>query len=186
MSTLLSKPATHSEEKKLSYSNLLKSRNFATCTSGYHSESLRQSLTKVCSERCNNIPYEWQLDAAEAFFLGLDCTILAGTGSGKSLPFVMPSMVHDKIVVILSPLNALEDDQASKYLPNYTFCSLARQVARCRKMGLKAIAVNHKTFSASLCKVTIPSQQCCTSCSNSKFHLEGTPPAQIPNNLYFA
>ena len=111
MSTLLLKPSTHSEEKKLSYSNLLKSRNLAACTSGYHNEFVRQALTKVCSERCHNIPYEWQLDAAEAFFLGLNCTILAGTGSGKSLPFVMPSMVHDKIVVVLSPLNALEDDQ---------------------------------------------------------------------------
>ena len=111
MSALLLKPSTHSEEKKLSYSNLLKSCNLAACTSGYHSEFVRQALTKVCSEQCHNIPYEWQLDAAEAFFLGLNCTILVGTGSGKSLPFVMPSMVHDKIVVVLSSLNALEDDQ---------------------------------------------------------------------------
>jgi hypothetical protein len=75
MSTLLSKPSTHSEEKRLSYSKLLKSCNFTTCTSGYHSESLRQSLTKACSKRCNNIPYERQLDAAEAFFLGLNETL---------------------------------------------------------------------------------------------------------------
>jgi ATP-dependent helicase YprA (DUF1998 family) len=61
------------------------------------------------------IPYEWQLDAAEALILGLDCVVVAGTGAGKTIPFVLPLFVQDsrdKLVLIISPLNALETDQA--------------------------------------------------------------------------
>ncbi|KAF8119134.1 P-loop containing nucleoside triphosphate hydrolase protein, partial [Boletus edulis] len=136
MSTLPSQHSTRSDTIKLSYSNLEKSRNSALHASGYQSESTCQVLSKACFECCNQVPYEWQLDAAEAFLLGLNCTVLAGTGSGKSLPFVMPAMVQDSIIVVISPLNALEDDQ----------------VSRCRKMGLKAIAVHHNTISRALCE----------------------------------
>ncbi|OJA17298.1 hypothetical protein AZE42_11756 [Rhizopogon vesiculosus] len=76
---------------------------------------------------------EWQLDAAEAFLSGLNCTILAGTGFGKSLPFTMPSfMKTDDVLIILAPLNSLEEED---------------QARRCDKMGLSAIAVNHETYS---------------------------------------
>jgi len=61
-------------------------------------------------------PYDWQLDAAEALVLGLDCVVVAGTGAGKTIPFVLPLFVHDskdKLVLVISPLNALETDQVS-------------------------------------------------------------------------
>ncbi|KAG9310613.1 P-loop containing nucleoside triphosphate hydrolase protein [Chiua virens] len=76
-------------------------------------------------------PYSWQLDCAEAFILGIDCVILAGTGFGKTLPFTIPSFLHpDKITIVISPLNALEEDQARRF----------------REAGLKAAVVNHETF----------------------------------------
>jgi ATP-dependent helicase YprA (DUF1998 family) len=59
-------------------------------------------------------PYGWQLDVAEAVLLGLDCVAIAGTGSGKTMPFAMPLLVDrtkKKIVLVISPLNDLEDDQ---------------------------------------------------------------------------
>ena len=61
-------------------------------------------------------PYDWQPDAAELLILGLDCVVVAGTGTGKTIPFMLPLFVHDsrdKLVLIISPLNALEMDQVS-------------------------------------------------------------------------
>ena len=50
-------------------------------------------------------PYAWQLDAAEALILGLDCIVIAGTGAGKTIPFVLPLFspdFQDKMVIIIS------------------------------------------------------------------------------------
>jgi hypothetical protein len=61
-----------------------------------------------------NTPYDWQLDMAEALILGLDSMVIAGTGSGKTMPFGMPLLVDEtkkKIVLIISPLNDLEVEQ---------------------------------------------------------------------------
>jgi ATP-dependent helicase YprA (DUF1998 family) len=60
-----------------------------------------------------HIGYSWQLDVGEALHLGLNCFVIAGTGEGKTLPFVMP-LLHDKMdCKVISPLNALEEDQIS-------------------------------------------------------------------------
>jgi superfamily II DNA/RNA helicase len=50
----------------------------------------------------------------EALLLGLDCVTIAGTGSRKTMPFAMPLLVDrtkKKIVLVISSLNDLEDDQ---------------------------------------------------------------------------
>ncbi|KAF8341697.1 hypothetical protein F5887DRAFT_1076461 [Amanita rubescens] len=85
-------------------------------------------------QRMNGLkPYYWQLDVAEALILGLD----AGTGAGKSMPFVMPLFAFpDKMVIILSPLNALEEHQAVRF----------------SGIGLKAVAVNGDTYSKDIHK----------------------------------
>lgn len=120
MTTVITHRPSHAEQKQHSFHNLRKFRLHATQNSEYYSsENIRQALTEECLTRCDHKPpYPWQLDAAEAFFLGLDCVIIAGTGSGKSLPFVMPSMLEinvQKVLVVLSPLNALEVDQAGEF-----------------------------------------------------------------------
>jgi ATP-dependent helicase YprA (DUF1998 family) len=106
---------SHAEQVKKSYSNLERARELSQKTSGYSTHAIRHALTTACLENCHNqIPYPWQLDSAEAFLLGLDCTVIAGTGSGKSLPFIMPSMIFpEKILVVISSLNSLESDQVS-------------------------------------------------------------------------
>ena len=60
-------------------------------------------------------PYSWQLDVAEALLLGVDCITIAGTGSGKTMQFAMLLLVDrskKKMVIVISPLNDLEEDQA--------------------------------------------------------------------------
>jgi superfamily II DNA helicase RecQ len=76
---------------------------------------MREVITNTFEEKMNGLkPYDWQLDVAEALILGLDCVVIARTGAGKSMPFVMPLFViPDKLVIIISPLNALEEDQVS-------------------------------------------------------------------------
>ena len=73
----------------------------------------RQKISEEFRHRCNNLePYPWQLNVAEALLLGLDCSVIAATGSGKTMPFVMPLFAQpEKQVLIISPLNALEEDQ---------------------------------------------------------------------------
>ncbi|KAJ7229702.1 P-loop containing nucleoside triphosphate hydrolase protein [Mycena rebaudengoi] len=57
------------------------------------------------------IAHDWQIDIGEALHLGVDCSLIAGTGAGKAMPFVMPLFLDsEKIIVIISPLNALEVD----------------------------------------------------------------------------
>ena len=58
-------------------------------------------------------PYNWQIDLAEALTLRLAATVIAGTGSGKTLPWAMPLLLnenHNKICLVISPLNELEAD----------------------------------------------------------------------------
>lgn len=75
----------------------------------------RETISAVFGQKMNGLkPYDWQVDVAEALVLGLDCLVIAGTGAGKSMPFVMPLFaLPDKMVIIISPLNALEEDQVS-------------------------------------------------------------------------
>jgi bloom syndrome protein len=57
-------------------------------------------------------PYPWQLDATEAILLGLDSIVIAGTGSGKTMPFMMPlTLDPKKKIIIISPLKVLQEDQ---------------------------------------------------------------------------
>lgn len=65
-------------------------------------------------------PYDWQLDIAEAFYLGVDSVIIAGTGAGKTLPFTMALLADSSgksKIMIISTLNELERDQVSIIYP---------------------------------------------------------------------
>ena len=65
-------------------------------------------------------PFDWQTDVCEALMLGLDCVVIAGTGAGKTMPFCMPLLADQmkrKMVIAISPLNALEHDQVRSFIP---------------------------------------------------------------------
>jgi ATP-dependent helicase YprA (DUF1998 family) len=107
---------SHDQAWARSYQNLHAACKLAGEKSYYDSLSSRKQLENAFRAHTNGWePYEWQLDAAEAFLLGLDCLVIAGTGAGKTLPFVMPAFIESKkIYITISPLNALEADQVSK------------------------------------------------------------------------
>ena len=65
-------------------------------TSDYDSTATCIQLTQLTCEHSGNDPYEWQLDISEAVLLGLDTILLASTGAGKTLPFIMPLMLDKK------------------------------------------------------------------------------------------
>jgi ATP-dependent helicase YprA (DUF1998 family) len=87
----------------------------ATISQGYSSEETHSEITSAFKNAFDGLePYNWQLDICEALLLGLDCIVIAGTGAGKTMPFIMPLLVdptNKKMVIIISPLNALEHDQ---------------------------------------------------------------------------
>jgi hypothetical protein len=93
--------------------------------SQYCTRTFKNIIRDEVKKRCNGIsPYWYQEDVAEAFYLGLDVSYLAGTGFGKTLPFVMPLFLDKSersTVIIISPLNALERDQV-RVMSCYTLC----------------------------------------------------------------
>ncbi|EJF63990.1 hypothetical protein DICSQDRAFT_31478, partial [Dichomitus squalens LYAD-421 SS1] len=109
-------------------------------TRKYDSAQARHTMLEKCKEKTGLTPYKEQLDLGECMLLGLDATCIAGTGWGKTLPFVLPLFVCPrKIVLIISPLNVLEADQAD----------------RLQKMGFRAIALNGTTYNADVEKVSL-------------------------------
>jgi ATP-dependent helicase YprA (DUF1998 family) len=99
------------QERELSFKLLSEAR---TKKAGYDSQATRRKLCDSVTALCPTIkPYGWQIDVSEALALGLDATVIAGTGSGKTLPWAMPLLLEenrDRICLVISPLNELEAD----------------------------------------------------------------------------
>ncbi|KAH9965470.1 P-loop containing nucleoside triphosphate hydrolase protein [Russula dissimulans] len=110
----------------------------ATRTRGYSSEEIRSKISSAFKDVFNGLePYNWQLDICEALLMGLDCIVIAGTGARKTMPFIMPLLVDPtkkKMVIVISPLNALEHDQAGRF----------------NKIGLHAMVVNRDVWTPKL------------------------------------
>ncbi|KAH9957661.1 hypothetical protein BC827DRAFT_1094794, partial [Russula dissimulans] len=61
---------------------------------GYSSEETCSEISLAFKNVFDGLElYGWQLDICEALLLGLDCIAIAGTGSGKTMPFIMPLLV---------------------------------------------------------------------------------------------
>lgn len=77
-------------------------------------DDLRRALTDATLRRTGFAPRDFQLDAAATLCKGRDLIVNAGTGFGKTLCMVMPCFLSSStIAFIISPLNALEEDQVS-------------------------------------------------------------------------
>ncbi|PIL33822.1 hypothetical protein GSI_03528 [Ganoderma sinense ZZ0214-1] len=134
-SELEARTARHRETRERSYALLDAARAEAKTKRKYDSAAVRCTMTEMCQKKTGLTPYPEQLDLAECMLLGLDATCIAGTGWGKTLPFVLPLFVSPrKIIIIISPLNALEADQASRF----------------QKMGFRAIAINGTTYNSDI------------------------------------
>ncbi|KAI9067172.1 P-loop containing nucleoside triphosphate hydrolase protein [Trametes sanguinea] len=109
-------------------------RRRAIETRGYCSAEARRIMADTFSERFDGkCVHSWQLDTAEALVLGLDCVIIAGTGAGKTIPYMLPLFLpecSDKTIVVISPLKSLQHDQARRF----------------RRAGIRAAAVNGDTW----------------------------------------
>lgn len=80
----------------------------------FDSELFRSAVVQAAKSRLGYAPYSWQTDICEAAYLGGDVLVSAGTGFGKTLPFVLSHfVVPNSVTVIVSPLTALENDQVS-------------------------------------------------------------------------
>lgn len=105
-------PAAHSSN---SFSVLEQARR---SKEGYNPNATREALTNAVKAAFNqNVPRSFQLDVAEALILGLDSTVIAGTGSGKTLPWAMPLLLDENkenTCLVISPLKALQADHVSR------------------------------------------------------------------------
>lgn len=107
--------AHHENIRTRSSANLKAAQRLAAKNKDYNSEQTRERLSNIFTERFGQTPYSWQLDVTEALLLGLDTVVIAGTGAGKTMPFMMPLLLHpEKLVIILSPLKVLQRDQVCK------------------------------------------------------------------------
>ena len=78
----------------------------------YDHIAFRVKLVNACRLATQITPRAWQLDVAEALYLNVDGAVVAGTGYGKTLPFVLSNLLdRTSITVIVSPLDALETNQ---------------------------------------------------------------------------
>lgn len=102
----------HEVARRQSYQILEAARQHAATKSNYNSDLTRSELSSVFRERFGAPPHEWQLDTTEAILLGLDSIVIASTGAGKTIPFMLPLLVDEKKkIIIISPLKILQDDQ---------------------------------------------------------------------------
>ena len=102
----------HQQQCARSYANLDKARADAKRKNGYDWQQTRDDITSIFHECFGTDPYSWQLDVTEAILLGLDSVVIAGTGAGKTMPFMMPLLLDKKKqVIIISPLKVLQEDQ---------------------------------------------------------------------------
>ncbi|CAE6482439.1 unnamed protein product [Rhizoctonia solani] len=97
---------------------------------------VQDALVKA-RDKTGHIPYKYQLDIALALEASRDVLCVAGTGSGKSLAFVLILFMYPEwILWIVSPLNFIEDQMAKDY----------------SDMGFLATSVNASTLTPKLLK----------------------------------
>jgi bloom syndrome protein len=103
----------HERLQTRSYDNLRNAREKAAKSdSKYDSAATRAKLQELFTEKFGRPAYEWQLDVTEALLLKVDCVLIAGTGAGKTIPFMLALLGNKKSkILIVSPLKVLQEDQ---------------------------------------------------------------------------
>src|ERR1700676_1060082 len=107
-----SRGKAHRHLRSKSYRILEKARAEAAQKNRYNSQMTRTELQQLFCKQFGKDPYDWQLDVTEVILLGLDSVVIAGTGAGKTIPFMMPLLLNkSKKVIIVLPLKILQVDQ---------------------------------------------------------------------------
>ena len=82
-------------------------------------------LSICAQEILQQKPFDWQLEIAAAVLCGKDVIVDVGTGSGKTMCFVLPTFLdRTEIVVLVSPLTALMIDQVNRIKVKLYICLL--------------------------------------------------------------
>ncbi len=136
--------------------NLLEAaREQASKKREYDTEMARITMSNRFYEQFQSNPYPWQLDVAETMLTGLDSIVIAGTGAGKTIPFMLPLLLEEKkITLVISLLKILQKEQVDGY--DYSKLKIpltTLQVARFEKATIPALAVNSETWSTKTHKV---------------------------------
>ncbi|KAJ7579545.1 P-loop containing nucleoside triphosphate hydrolase protein [Mycena floridula] len=102
----------------ISYASLQEARQNAAKKKKYNSAETRLELQALFTAKFGKPAHQWQIDVVEAIFLGLDCILAAGTGMGKTIPFMMILLPDQKrrIAAVVSPLKVLQQDQQERFL----------------------------------------------------------------------
>ena len=106
---------SHEAQQARSHALLEGARKSAAKAKGYDSEATRVNLVQAFRNHVGTDPYPWQVDATEAIIVGLDTIVIADTGAGKTMPFVMPLLDSTKKAIVISPLKLLQDDHVSNH-----------------------------------------------------------------------
>ena len=112
--------------------------------------TIRKETRRTLLKGSHN-PFPYQLDAAVAVATGRDTVLIAPTGAGKTLILAMPLLYHKtKVSIVISPLQALETDQALKM----------------NQLGIKSNSVDLPKEDVQVCD--------CILCTAKSFHLHGS------------
>ena len=104
----------HATNDARSAGNLRAARDRAGRRSKYNPPTVRAELARLFRETWGYDARDWQLDITEAILLGLDSVLIAGTGSGKTMPFMLPLKYNaEATILVISPLKILQQDQVS-------------------------------------------------------------------------
>jgi superfamily II DNA/RNA helicase len=137
-------------------------RQAARDSAGYCSTSSRLEMSDQCQAKFSYRPHTWQLDVSEAILLKLDAVLIAGTGSGKTTPFVLPLMVKqnegkESILLLISPTKELQKDQVRSVSQRIYHDTDPIQASTFRKTGLSTAVVNEDTWTNQLGDVSLHS-----------------------------
>ncbi|PPQ73178.1 hypothetical protein CVT26_014777 [Gymnopilus dilepis] len=87
--------SSHNCQRACWYRNLQVACKKAATKKNYNSVKTRAQLSTLFCACHGSDPRDWQLDVTEALLLRLDCVVIAGTGAGKTMPFMMPLLLDE-------------------------------------------------------------------------------------------
>jgi len=103
------------------------------------------SLDSICTRLIAELsllytPDDWQVHLIQRIFQGYDSIFCAGTGYGKSLVFEGLAILGGagKLVIVISPLKALERDQVCYLLSNFQLLKFYGRQSKLRRRVLKS------------------------------------------------
>ncbi|KAG8682390.1 hypothetical protein FRC08_014994 [Ceratobasidium sp. 394] len=147
-------------------------------------EALSRLLVAETEKRTMWPPDAWQVRVAVAILRRRDVLVIAGTGFGKTITFVMALFVLRKktVVWIISPLNYIENEQVKAF----------------EDLGLKAVAVNRSadfstlkevswraSNSPVLLNITVPSRTSSVATTRSLSRRQSRSPSQTSSAKLF-